>query len=63
MPLSLQEGIRTNRIKTYILVFSLPLILAVAIFLVSYYDASKTGISNDAVVNEATANTVALLSI
>ncbi len=63
MPLSLQEGIRTNRLKTYILVFSLPLILAVAIFLVSYYDASKTGISNDAVVNEATANTVALLSI
>ena len=63
MPLSLQEGIRTNRIKTYILVFSLPVILAIVIFLICYYDISKTGITNGSVVNEAMDNTVEFLSI
>ena len=63
MPLSLQEGIRSNRIKTYILVFSLPVILAIVMFLIFYYDASRSGITSDAVVNEAIDNTVEFLTI
>ena len=63
MPLSLQEGIRSNRIKTYILVFSLPIILAIVIFLICYYDASKTGITNGSAVNEAMDNTVGFLTV
>ena len=63
MPLSLQEGIRSNRLKTYILIFSFPIILAIVIFLVFYFDASNSEITHDAVVNKAMDNTVGLLTI
>ena len=63
MPLSLSEGIRTNRLKTYILVFSLPAILAIVIFLVLYSEATKTVISNSTAVDQALDATVELLTI
>ena len=63
MPLSLSEGIRTNRLKTYILVFSLPAILAIVIFLVLYSEATKTVISNSTAVDQALDATVELLTV
>ena len=63
MPLSLSEGIRTNRLKTYILVFSLPAILAIVIFLVLYSEATKTAITNNEAIDQALDATVDLLTI
>ena len=63
MPLSLQEGIRTNRLKSLFLVISLPLILAIVVFSIFYWEASKTWMSNEYITNTALDATIDFLAI
>jgi heat shock protein HtpX len=63
MPLSLHEWIRTNRMKSFLLVLSLPLILGIVVFLAFYQGALETWMSNEAVINAALDWTMNFLSV